>query len=63
MILLAGHGHAPHTQTAQLLMAQLCSGMTSVTGIAGSVGAGKQGEFSKTYCAIIKLVGLNFLPV
>ena len=45
MILLAGRGHAPHTQTAKLLMARPCSGMTSATGTAGSVGTGKQGEF------------------
>lgn len=38
MISPAGHGHAPHTQTAPLLMAQPCYGTTAETETAGSVG-------------------------
>lgn len=41
MISPAGRGHAPHTQTAQLLMVQPCSGTTAGTGTAGSVGSRK----------------------
>lgn len=66
MISPAGHGHAPHTQTTQPLMAQPCSGTTVGTDTAGSVGSGKlchtergievtSESFSKTYCAIRKL--------
>ena len=50
MILLAGRGHAPHTQTAQLLMAQPCSGKISATGTAGSVGA------EKTRVVLVRLI-------
>lgn len=40
MISPAGHGHAPHTQKAQLLMAQPCSGTTAGHGTAESVASG-----------------------
>lgn len=41
MISPADNGHAPHTQTAQPLMAQPCSGTTAEIGTAGSVGRGE----------------------
>lgn len=49
MISPTGRGHAPHTQTKQLLMAQPCSGMTAGSGTAGSVGSGKLCHTEKEY--------------